>query len=70
MSDDQVLGVLKYESYFELPDPPIPSDRTRILHRLEEDRLIKAETSYSWSITNLGAILFARKLSGFSTLKR
>lgn len=70
MSDDQVLGVLRYESYFELLDLPIPSERTRILHRLEEDRLIKAETSQSWAITNLGAILFARKLSGFSSLKR
>ena len=70
MSDDPVLGVLRYESYFELLNLPIPSDRTRILHRLEKERLIKAETSHSWSITNLGAILFARKLSGFGTLKR
>lgn len=69
-SDDQVLGMLQYESFFGLYRLPIPSERANILSRLEERFLIKREDTGTWSITNLGAILFARKLSEFTTLKR
>ena len=69
-TDDQILGLLRYEAYFDLFKLHIPSERTQILNRLEEDSLIKREDTGRWSITNLGAILFARKLSEFETLKR
>lgn len=70
VSGDFVLRELDYSSYFELLSQDLPSDKSKILKALEDDKMIIiSETGY-YSITNLGAILFAKRLSDFPSLAR
>ncbi len=66
---DDVLELLDYDSYFRLQNKRLPENKTGILEALEQDDLIKKNAD-KWDILNLGAILFARKLSTFKTLSR
>lgn len=70
VSDTDVLKLLDYPTYFELLDMELPEDRRRILERLSDDNMIKKCDAGGWDITNLGAILFAKRLSSFNHLKR
>jgi predicted HTH transcriptional regulator len=63
---DEVLAMLDYASYFELTGQHLPDNRNGIFERLGADRLIQADVGGRWSVTNLGAILFARRLGDFS----
>lgn len=67
---EQVLHLIDYPAYFELTAQPLPETRESILDRLSADKLIAANVSGRWDITNLGAVLFARKLESFSHLQR
>lgn len=70
VSGDFVLRELDYSSYFELLSQDLPSDKAKILEALIDDKMIvKAETG-NYNITNLGAILFAKRLSDFPSLAR
>lgn len=69
-SDDQVLRLLDYPSYFRLLNIPLPSGKQGILAALEADALIKRSEIGVWNITNLGAILFATHLKEFPDLER
>lgn len=66
----QVLALLDYPSYFDLLSRPLPTDRAKILEALADDGLIVANDAGTWGITNLGAILFAKKLDEFKGLSR
>jgi predicted HTH transcriptional regulator len=65
-----VLQLLDYPAYFELLDLPLPDEKAGILSALESDDMIACYDDGNWHITNLGAILFAKKLSSFKSLKR
>ncbi len=65
VSGDDVLKLLDYAQYFRLTDQPLPDNRNGIFERLEAERLIREDVGGKWSITNLGAILFATDLSRF-----
>ena len=67
---DEILRLLDYPSYFELIAQPLPDNKKGIIDRLSEDNMINKNESGSYSITNLGAILFAKKLDEFKNLKR
>lgn len=67
---DEVLKLLDYPSIFDLLETPLPENRDGILDALQKDELIRADDGGTWSITNLGAILFAKQLSEFSRLRR
>jgi predicted HTH transcriptional regulator len=69
-SSDEVLSLLDYPSYFELTGRPLPDHRAGILAALDEDGLIRKSDAGSWNITNLGAMLFAKKLTDFGSLGR
>ncbi|MBF0558573.1 MAG: putative DNA binding domain-containing protein [Nitrospirae bacterium] len=70
LSDEDVLKLLDYPSYFDLLGLGLPADRKNILQRLSEDDMISSCNAGGWNITNLGAILFAKKLDAFKHLKR
>ena len=70
VSPDEVLQLLDYPTYFDLLERPLPADRNGILEALAEDQLIRRCEAGGWSITNLGAILFAKRLKDFHTLQR
>jgi predicted HTH transcriptional regulator len=64
-SGDEVLALLDYSQYFRLNGQPLPDNRAGIFEKLEADRLIVRDVGERWNITNLGAILFANRLSDF-----
>ncbi|WP_415396276.1 ATP-binding protein [Sulfurimonas sp. CS5] len=70
IDDSEVLNYLEYTKYFELLNLPLPENRQAILESLVSDDLIKKTENGKYSITNLGAILFAKNLNSFSNLKR
>jgi len=70
LSSDDVLKLLDYPSYFDLLNLSLHSGADKILQRLAEDRMIVANLSGGWDITNLGAILFAKNINQFKRLAR
>ena len=67
---DDVLRLLDYPAYFDLLELPLPTNHDGILESLQKDRLISKSDAGGWDITNLGAILFAKRLDAFHTLSR
>ncbi len=70
VSSEDVLRVLDYPSLFELLRLPLPESRDGILEGFLTEEMILRNQSGKWDITNLGALLFAKKLTDFRTLKR
>lgn len=69
-SAEQILNLLDYSVYFELLELPLPNGYDPILNALVNDELITLCPAGGFNITNLGALLFARRLSEFPKLKR
>ena len=70
LSADAVLRLLDYPVYFDLLELPLPANQDGILAALAEDQLILVCDAGGWNVTNLGAMLFAKKLADFPRLKR
>ncbi len=70
LTGDDVLQRLAFPSNFDLLRVPLPSDRAGTLAALEADGLVQRSEGGSWSITNLGAVLFAKDLLQFDGLRR
>lgn len=66
---EKVVQVLDTQSYFDLLHLPYPARREAVLERFASERLIESAQGL-WTITNLGAILFAKKLDSFDRLAR
>ncbi|GAA4839468.1 ATP-binding protein [Algivirga pacifica] len=66
---DKVLELLDYPSVFKLLNTPLPTDKSGILEKLLEEKLIEKRFN-KYHITNLGAILFANDLHKFEKLAR
>lgn len=67
---DEVLQLLDYPAYFHLLKLPLPENRDGILKALADDSLVCPCDAGGWNITNLGAILFAKGLEDFHSLRR
>lgn len=70
LSVDEVLALLDYPSYFKLLGLPLPDDKYRVADAMAADQLVRRSDAGRWDVTNLGAVLFAAKLSEFHSLKR
>lgn len=70
LEGSQVLSLLDYPIYFELLNKALPENREAILSVLDSDKMIVKSDNGLWSITNLGAILFAKSLTYFDGLSR
>jgi len=70
VAEDEVLRLLDYPAYFDLLERRLPADRRGILEALASDRLIHRNDAGGWDVTNLGAILFAKRLDAFHGLRR
>jgi ATP-dependent DNA helicase RecG len=60
---------LDTQSYFDLLHLPYPVNRAGVLERFESEKLIQRQDG-GWTITNMGAMLFAKKLEQFDRLAR
>ena len=64
-SPDEVIGLLDTQAYFDLLKIPYPTNREAVLERLAGEGLI-SRSDAGWAITNLAAIMLAKKLDAFS----
>ncbi|MFJ7859859.1 ATP-binding protein [Peribacillus sp. NPDC097206] len=69
VDEDTVLKLLDYPTYFSLLNQNLPTDKSGILNKLEEEKMIN-KSGENYDITNLGAILFAKDLRNFEKLAR
>lgn len=67
--ESEVLALIDYPTYYDLMGLNLPATRTGYIDRFERDGII-VRGSVGWSITNLGALLFARDLKQFPGLSR
>lgn len=67
---EEVFRLLDYPAYFDLLSLPLPEGRDGILSALAADDVIAPGKGGKWHITNLGAVLFAKRLGDFRTLAR
>lgn len=70
LSLDDALRTLKFQEYFDSLGIPQPSTYETASHYLIEDGIIVRQDDGKYSITNLGALLFAKHLSDFKGLAR
>ena len=66
----EAITLLNCQAYFDLKSIPIPSDNYGIAHYMEQEGIIIKQDNGLYSITNLGAILFAKQLKSFPRLER
>lgn len=64
-SADEVITLLDTQTYFDLCQLPYPTTREGVLERLCSENLI-TRSAQGWSISNLAAMLLAKKLEAFS----
>lgn len=69
-SAEQVVELLDTQSYFDLRRLPYPINQSGVIERFVKEKLVTISSSHSFSITNLGGILFAKDLEHFPTLNR
>lgn len=67
---EDVVRLLDTAKYFDLKKQPYPSDRDGVLHYLIDDELVRKQDNRLFSITNLGAVTFAKRLSDFKGVGR
>lgn len=67
---DFVIRLLDYPSYFDLLSLDLPSNKSGIIEALQADGMLSQCETGNYNITNLGAILFAKRLSDFPSLAR
>lgn len=65
---ESVVQLLDTPGYFDLLNLPYPATRDAALERFASEQLIVREAGGRWTITNLGAILFAKHLDRFERL--
>lgn len=68
-SADDITRLLDTQSFFDLLKLPYPAQRKGVLERLEAEKLVVRKGT-AYLITNLGALLFAKKLDEFDGLAR
>ena len=64
-SPDEIVALLDTQTFFDMLKQPYPTSRDGVLDRLRGERLIE-QTPQGWNISNLAAILLAKKLDAFS----
>src|SRR3989338_1365657 len=67
---DAVLRLLDYQAYFDMLKQPLPDNKQGILNRLIEDNMVRKNDAGLYGVTNLGAILIAKKFDDFKDIKR
>lgn len=70
VTKEDILRLLDCSRYFDLTGVAYPSSIDGVVHYLVEDKLVQLQDDGLYSITNLGALLLAKKLSAFDMLKR
>ena len=70
LSPEQALELLDANRYFDLTGIPRPSSPDEVLHYLAAEKLLALEDDGTVTIANAGALLFAKNLDDFASVKR
>lgn len=70
MSAQDVVQLLDYPAYFQLMKRPLPDGATRVTQALASDAIVSRTEDDRWAVTNLGAVLFARDMAEFPSVRR
>ncbi len=70
LNKDDVVRLLDVGAYFELKGEPPPTSIHGMMHYLSEENIIIRLDNGLYSISNMGALLFARRIDKFSTISR
>ncbi len=65
----EVVSLLDTQSYFELIKTPYPTTQQAVIEKFAKEKFVKMYED-GYSITNLGALLFAKNMKDFDTVKR
>lgn len=66
----EVLELLDYAKYFSLTKQELPTETIKFVEKMKQHGLVNKNFDDDFDITNLGAILFAKDLRQFPTVKR
>lgn len=66
----EALRLIDYSRYFDIIGIPQPSNAEEVAHYMLEEMILVRQDNGLFSITNLGAILFAKRLSDFRKISR
>ena len=69
LSEEEVVTLLDVQSYYDLRKRPMPSTRKEVLEVFASKGLLRKEAA-GYTITNLGALLFAKRMGDFDTIAR
>ena len=67
-SEEDIVRLLDTQSYYDLQNRTYPSTRKEVLRKFEQDRLVMS-TDRGWSISWMGALLFAKRIEDFADLR-
>ena len=70
MSAEEAVRLLDFSAYFDLKGMPLPTNLESLIYYLTEEGIMEKQDNGLYAITNMGAILFAKKLSFFPRLER
>lgn len=66
----EIFKLLDFTCYFDLQNIAIPSNQDGMLHYVIEDGIVKKQDNGLYTITNLGAVLFAKRIADFPSVAR
>ena len=70
LQKDDIFKLLDFSCYFDLQNINLPSTQDGMLHYVMEDEIVIKQDNGLFTITNLGVILFAKKIADFPTVAR
>ncbi len=70
LEPNEVASLLDFAVYFDIKSEPQPSDLSGVIHYLLEECIVVKQDNGLFGITNMGALLFSKKLSDFPSLSR
>ena len=68
-TSEEIIALLDTQFYFDLLQIPYPSTREAVIDKFCQEKFIR-RINGEYSITNLGALLFAKDISTFETIQR
>ena len=68
-TEEDVVSLLDVQGYFDLRKRPLPSTRAEVLDTLAGKGFVRREDG-AFTITNLGALLLAKRLTDFESVAR
>ncbi|GIV26244.1 MAG: transcriptional regulator [Bacteroidia bacterium] len=70
LSEADVLNYLDYPKLFDLLGLPLPAHRQGIIDKLSQEKIIQSRGANLYSISNIGAVLFAKDIEKFENIAR